>query len=89
MLRPAKPSSAGSSVSEATMVTSTANDTVKAKPFRDGLPDQQDAEHRDDDDEAGEHHGAAGRRDRSSTVARRGSCPSARLLRNRVTMSSA
>ena len=89
MLRPVKPSSAGSSVSEAVMTSSTASDTVKAKPFRDGQADQQDAEHRDDDDEAGEHHGPAGGRDRARRSPVVGSWPSARLLRYRVTMSSA
>ena len=34
MLRPAKPRSAGRSVTEASMVSSTASDTVKAKPLR-------------------------------------------------------
>ena len=38
MLRPVKPSSAGSSVTEAAMTTSTASDTVKANPVRDGWP---------------------------------------------------
>ena len=38
MLRPAKPRSAGSSVTEATIVMSTARDTVKAKPLRAACP---------------------------------------------------
>ena len=38
MLRPVNPSSAGSSVTEAVMTSSTANDTVNANPFRDARP---------------------------------------------------
>ena len=38
MLRPVNPSSAGSSVTEATMTSSTASDTVNANPFRDARP---------------------------------------------------
>ena len=88
MLRPVKPSSAGSSVTEAVMTSSTASDTVKAKPFREArptsrMPSIETMTTRPANTTARPAVAIA------PTVARRGSWPSARLLRNRVTMSSA
>ena len=88
MLRPAKPSRAGSSVSDATMVTSTASDAVKAKPFSAGWPTSRMPSIETTTVRPGEHHGATGRRDRGQGRVSR-VLPSARLLRYRVTMSSA
>ena len=64
MLRPAKPSMAGSRVTEAAMVTSTARTTVNGEAGHGRLAHQQDAEHRDDHGETGEEDGASGGRDR-------------------------
>ena len=64
MLRPAKPRTAGSSVTDAAMTTSTASDHGEGEPVHGRLAHQQDAEHRDDDGHAGEQHRAAGGRDR-------------------------
>ena len=88
MLRPAKPSTAGSSVTEAAMTTSTASTTVKAKPVMAGwpisrMPSIETTTVRPANSTARPAVAIAVR------VARRGSCPSARLLRNRVTMNSA
>ena len=88
MLRPAKPSRAGSSVSEAIIVTSTASDAVKANPFSEGrptsrMPSIETITMRPANTTARPAVAIA------LNVARRGSWPSARPLRNRVTMSSA
>ena len=88
MLRPAKPSSAGSSVNDAVMVTSTNSDAVKAKPARAGWPTRRmpsiaTTTVRPANTTARPAVAIAVR------VACRGSRPSARLLRYRVTMRSA
>ena len=64
MLRPAKPSMAGSSVTEAVMVTSTNSEAVNANPASAGWPTRRMPSIATHDGEAGEHDGASGRRDR-------------------------
>ena len=70
------------------MVTSTASDTVKAKPLRAAWPTSRmpSMETRTVSPANTTARPAVAI---ALSVARRGSCPSARPLRNRVTMSSA
>ena len=88
MLRPAKPRTAGRRVTAAVMVTSTARTTVKANPFMAGwpisrMPSIETITVRPANSTARPAVAIA------VEVASRGCCPSARLLRNRVTMSRA
>ena len=88
MLRPAKPRAAGSSVTEAAMTISRVSTTVKANPVIAGCPISS----RPSIEMTTVMPANSTARPAvviAVWVARRGSCPSARLLRNRVTMNSA
>ena len=88
MLRPAKPRMAGSRVTDAAITTSTASTTVNANPFMAGwpisrMPSMEMTTVRPANSTARPAVAIA------VCVAPRASWPSARLLRNRVTISSA
>ncbi len=88
MLRPAKPRMAGSSVTDAAITTTRASTTVKAKPFMAGWPISRmpSIEMTTVMPAKSTARPAVAM---AVSVALRGSWPSARLLRNRVTISRA
>ena len=61
---PTQPSSAGSSVNEATTISSTPSAEAMATPLDEAEPDEQQAEQRDDHGRAGEQHRPAAGVDR-------------------------
>ena len=65
---PQKPSSAGSNVSEASMVIKTASDAAIATPFKNESPQDEHAQQRDTHRRAGEEHRATRGVDRRTTA---------------------